>query len=890
MKKMLKIMFSMLLLTLLFAANVFAQDEESFLESFGIITKDAESYVTRSQAAYYFSEIVNMSDEYTDLSISDVDVTVENHLAIKKVCALKIMNPDGNGRFYPDEYISGQDFIVAALRLAGFTDYAEALGGYPVGYNKLMIQYKLKTRGLVLTNKMTHKQAAELLKQVLNMPYCDIKSVNNEGAQGYSIREDYTVMQQYRAVVKYTGTVTAVDDVYLRGFSGSGTDIISLTNGENTNVYKNTFENALEYLGARVYYYLDEQSGEIIYIEPYRDVQIKDLDCNDIRDISPDRKVIKYYEGKTTKELELSYDCTFIYNGRNILNILPQDMFKYGVKLKLIDPDCDNIYEVVYIEEAEQIIVGSYAAAEKYVSDKVTGKSYSLYPDDFEKGVQLYYNGEEVDFRYIKSDQLLSIVTDKDNYRRKVYISDDVKTGEVECIAEDENILVVDGEEIRPLVDIKNKDISPGDSISLYFDSCGKCVRIEKQPDGKGEYAYLLNIGQRRGFSKIVECELVNKYGEIVICQFHEKFSVNGTRSDYDNLRNKLLENGTIHQLVYITYKDGEIKDIAISNASVGMPTSNDYDGFNLNYEAEIGECNIFQGNFNNQFLASPSTMTFYIPLDRAGNVNEDEILAGDYSQMTFKADIKPKLKLYDVNLARIPSAVVVYGSSGNRTNFIGSGRLTGNHAVLVEDIIHKRDSDGEFRPYIKGMLLGMPIYLHPSKGESFDDLNSGDVIKIGAYRGNELISYEKLFTLQRERKDSESVLSPDGDYYEDKPAYNKTDFTSKFSAIGVYGCVEEVGLSKFDSDTSNQNGPISYFSLVVRPAGTQEDDKLITIPLEPQDNGGVPGTYVYVYNTDTKEAVFVNASDIDFKGKTVYCFFYNAVAKEIVVMEGGDY
>ena len=360
---------------------------------------------------------------------------------------------------------------------------------------------------------------------------------------------------------------------------------------------------------------------------------------------------------------------------------------------------------------------------------------------------------------------------------------------------------------------------------------------------------------------------------------------MNGSKSNFDALSAELLCNGTMHQLVYIELREGKIKNINIANQVVGIPSDEKYSDFSLNYQADVGVCTIRGGNINSQFMAGSNTKAFYISLDMFGNVDEDEIMAGDYRQLGLTNPSTPKVRLYDVNIARIPGAVVVYGTSGKISNSISGGRLGGSNAIVVEGIVHRLDSDGEVRPYIEGMLVGLPISLYPANGVSIDEVRPGDVIKF-TYKGKELRSYSKLFTLTPNSHDDSTVLSPDKLYSEDHPAYNNLDFTSKLSIEGLYGVVEEVGASADSTSVSYQNDRAPSYSLVIRPEGTTDDGKLVTVNVSTARMKDNAGTFVYVYNTRTNTVYSISPTDIELTGKKVYCYINQGTAKAIIYYE----
>lgn len=878
---------------MLYSTTVLSKDISQYelLNAIGVsVDLTANDAVTRGEAARYFTEITGNISPDGNFYL-DVDKNHMNFEAINNVTNLGIMNGDANGKFYPDNKISGKDFLASVVRLAGFTDYAEATGGYPTGYINIASRYKLIPKDFKLDEIITNKQVAEILYDAITMPYCDASGFIKNGDNfqiDYDIDNDFTVLKHYRTIVKVSGVLASVDEVRLNGYKASGKGMIGLSDGENITYYKSYLTGAQNFLGCFVNCLYDENDEKILFIEPQDNVEKITLTYRDIYDISSDRTTIKYYDGKKNRDIKIPYDATFIYNGSNYNNITVPELHKPNVRITAIDVDSDKSYEVIFVEEHETIVVGSYVVEKQSVSDRRTGKTYCFDDEEFENGVHFFMDGNEVDFKSVHIGCVLTVLTDKEETKRNIYINDAV-TGKVEEISSSDNMIKLGGNYYNTLFELDSSSVSPGDYVSLFINHYGYCSDYEKKKFSGGEYVYLIAIAEEGGLTKKVKCKYVNASGEIVVGELDEKFTVNSIRSDYNTLYANLMSGGELHQLVYIKFKGDKIKNIDTANVVDGLPTSDSYDKFTLNYSATAGNCLVYGTNINAQFFVPSTTQTFYIPVDDFGNVYDDEILAGDYEDVGILSGTKPKIKIYDSTFSRIPGAIVIYGIAGKETNYLSSGRLKGTNAFVVEEIYMKLYEDGEVKPAIKGMILGMPKTMYPADYLNIDDLKPGDVIKMGNYRGNELRSYEKLFTQSRDKKDAEAILSMDGLYSDSILAYNKTGTTSKISSVGVLGTVEEVGTTSSGTGVANQNDGTPKYSLIIRPMSSVDDSNLLTIPVTSWYNNDAAGTYIYVFNTRTNTAYAVSPMDIELTGKTVYCFTYDGLAKAIIIYDGGD-
>lgn len=897
-RKILVLCFVIICILSFFSINTFASSDISLepsglsiVEYFEIYSVEGkQSDITRGEAAEIFAKIIGDSYNGVGSDFPDVNKANPYYDEISTVVSAKVMNGDVDGNFYPDNKISVIDFIVSAIRLADFTDYAEALGGYPNGYMRIANKYDLLPANSKLTDAISPDAAMYVLESVLDMPYCQISGVtmyDEESIYSYYTDEYQTVFEQYFSLEKEEAVVVAIDNVSLKGYTAPGEGRIILNDG-TVKHYTSSFTGNNEFLGCTVEYFVNTEKSEVVFLRNrYNKSEVYYFDYNNLESISPDRTKIRYYkEGKSkVQELRVAYDATFIYNGKNYSEIIPEEMLKYNVEITAYDVNDDRVLDIIWVYEYEYIIVEAYEAFGKYITDSLSGQVYCFDTDSFDDGVKLYKDGKKVAFSVIKEGDMISVLTDKNNTIRTGYISKTFVTGKVSSINLTENEISIGDNNYKPQFDITTSGISLQDEINLYFDSKGKAVTFDFVMTNSGEYAYLLDIAEdSRGLSKKVRAKIVDESGEIVVLDFEEKFKVNGVKSTYTQLEEALMQNDTLHQLVYIKYRNDNIYDIGISNQVKGFPYYDTaFEGFNLNYESNLGEAVIYGLNIGKKFYAGSLTKTFYISVDDFGNVNEDEIFVDSYSSLGVKQDIKPKLMAYDMNVYRIPNALVIYGISGKFTDYISSGTKAGN--IMIVDEIKKVLVDDEVKTCISGLFLGVEREFYAGENTSFDSIRRGDALYIRNYRGNELYLFQHIFRKESVQYDADSIISIDKEYTEESPAVNNV-LASKFSMSSIYGEVKEVGTIFGNSSVSSQNDRAPTYSLVIQPEGVTEPDGCYTIRNKANSNSDNSSTHVYVYDTDRDVAYWVNIMDVELTGKKVCCYFAEGVARAIVIYE----
>lgn len=866
--------------------------EVSIIEYFDIYSdKGNQTDITRGEAAKIFSKFFGESYKGAECSFPDVDKSNPYYEEISIVVAAKVMNGDSDGNFYPGNKISVLDFIVSAVRLANFTDYAEALGGYPNGYFEIANKYDLIPSGSKWTDALTPKVAMRILERVAEMPYCQISGVkmyDEEAIYSYYADGDQTVFEQYFSLEKKEAVVAAINNVSINGYEAPGEGVVILVDG-TAESYKTTFVGNDAHLGFTVEYFLDNESGEVVFLRPRNNkAEVYYFDYFNMESISPDRTKISYYKEEKNKvqEIRIAYDATFIYNGKNYSDILPEEMLRNNVEIKAYDVNDDRVLDVVWVYEYEYIVVEAYDAVGKNIIDGLNGGIYCFSTDSFKDGVKLYKDGKISSFSVINEGDLICVLTDKNNTTRTGYISKDVISGAVSSINLSDNEITIGDKEYKLQFELESSGISLRDEINLYFDVSGKAVTFDFTMTNNGEYAYLLNVAEDdRGLSKKVSAKVVKNNGEIVVLDFEKKFKINGVRSTYLELEEALMRNDTLHQLVFIKYRNDNIYDIGISNQAEGFPYyDTEFKGFTLNYESKIGESVIYSSNIGKKFYTESLTKTFYISVDDFGNVNEDEIFVDSYSSLGIKQDIKPKLKAYDMNIYRVPKALVIYGTSGKFTDYISNGGIkTGN--IMIVDEIRNVLVDDEYKLCIRGLFLGIEREFYAGFNTNLDSIRCGDAIYINNYRGKELYKYTLVFRKESVKYDDDSILALDKQYTQENPAVN-APAASRYSMSRIYGEVKEVGTIYGNTSVSYQNDRAPTYALVIQPEGETDPDGCYVIRNRANSNSDNTSTHVYVYDTDSDVAYCVNIHDIELTGKKVFCYFAEGVARAIVVYE----
>ena len=197
-----KILSVILILMYLLSLSASAQSEmvsdiqKEDLYNLGIMIGDEngdlrlEDNITRAEAVKMLCVAGNFELPVSANESIFNDVSV-NHWAYKYIYSSKnnkIINGDGMGNFNPDQNITNEEIIKMLVCLLGYSEMAEAKGGYPAGYTAVASQYGI-TNGLKLraNTPALRNDVAIMISNALDIPVMVIRM--EDGNAVYSLAD-----------------------------------------------------------------------------------------------------------------------------------------------------------------------------------------------------------------------------------------------------------------------------------------------------------------------------------------------------------------------------------------------------------------------------------------------------------------------------------------------------------------------------------------------------------------------------------------------------------------------------------------------------------------------------------------------------------------------------
>ena len=413
------------------------------ISALGILDWDIDTFsasenVTRGEFTRLVTNIVSNGVYSTDSVMSVfADVSADSELGkiLYTAKSFGIVSGDGEGSFYPDRPITYEEAYKILGSALGYDADAKANGGYPTGYVMSCIKAGLKSDSIEpLSDKLTPSGAAKLIVDAFECNVMKVKLVNNNTE--YEIDRDEDWIYTAKKILISEGVVTANSITALQSFDTIDQGFVSIDD-----VRYKCDENFDLYLGYNVKFYYTEENGNcdrVLHMtKQYNDELL--IDANDIADgvLSSDRKIEYYTSNDDTKKVKIPVNTSIIHNGRAIstygVNVFD---ISYGF-IKLVDNNSDGIYDVVFLNEYKNMIVGAVNTVDKSAADKYNGNVINFMPYENEKIIRIYdETGKETDFSKLTAGDVLSYAESKDGKILTIYVSKKKIEGKIESVSE----------------------------------------------------------------------------------------------------------------------------------------------------------------------------------------------------------------------------------------------------------------------------------------------------------------------------------------------------------------------------------------------------------------------------------------------------------------------
>ena len=682
--------------------------------------------------------------------------------------AQKIIIGDDEGNFRPEEKISYQDANTILVRLLGYEPAAEAKGGYPSGYLATANQYGLTKNATGASTEEAKRGVSALL--VYNALTINMMEQTGFGSNtSYEIKEK-TILEEYLKTVKKSGQVTGNYFTKLSGTSGLMEDEIEI----DEIVYKNADKKAGNKLGARVNYFIkthDNDDQEIVLV---KDEGTKNktltIDGDNITTVAADR--LNYWinkeTDKDTKIAKISAEAKMIFNNEaiafDITKITENATFNGSVTL--LDNTQDDTYDVLFVNEYQNLVVESTSELSHTVSDKYGAPSLQFDEEDTNVKFTLQdKEGNTFAFSDLEEWMVISYVKSADGKLLKATVLTDKAAGKVS--ERDDDKYKIDGKFYK-IAGNYTDTVKLDDQGTFYLDIRGNIAAVDATSTLLNNYAFLMNAAETTGMSDTLDIKVYNAQGETKVMRTADKVSLNGgSKVQAKSILASLKDGGDVKKqlITFDTNSDGAITKLSIAEDKSAGGISVVKDKFVLNYKSADAVYKSASKKLGGLTL-DDETVIFDIPNTA---IDEDDYSIKTYEM--FENDGIYDVEVYDLTESLTAKVIMVKQGTGitNPESPIAVvnriATVTNAKEETVQKLYAARNGEMvEIETATDGVLVN----------EAGDALKAGDIIQ---YRTNAQGAIDKIRVLfEVKDKTTQFMVPADGSKADLRLVYGQVD------------------------------------------------------------------------------------------------------------------
>ncbi|MDY3928058.1 MAG: S-layer homology domain-containing protein [Clostridia bacterium] len=755
------------------------------------------------------SVLVNMSvdDTGAEKRFSDVTEATEYLKEISMLSSAGYVVGYSNMEFKPDEVISQKEAICVMVRALGYESWADALGGYYVGYDKVSNMLGLTNNFAGKANELTRADVYVLIENFLNSDLLEIRMKTNGGYE-YEQNKEVSYLNDVYDIYKYEGRVTdngitAINskDIYREGNAVIGDEEYLLGNVDLT-----------DSIGTYVKGYYKDDDGErtlLTAVEVLRYSKSIELDIEDIESLTAS-KIVYEVNGKE-KKLNIAANANYIYNGLFTESLTKQMLDSIDIgNVKVISYNNNNTYDVLIVNSYDVVVAESASSEGERISGKYNGDVYKL--DEYDS-YKIIKDGKEITLDEVHDFDILLILENEKTFT--AYYTNQAVYGSVSGVTYEDarKILKIDGKEYKiykKYAAMPTANINNGSTGTFYIVNDRYIVYFEADVDEQIGVLHRVNKAETDDGTECVLFDIFTSGGEWLKVYAKDKVKLNDKTRKKEELVNSSLGLGLVdgngdtirNPITFRLNKDGDL-------SSIKLPDDTKPDSDTLQPAADSSEylrwrnANVFLENPNVFTYKVKSSIYFQIPTDPESTeyYRTQTAFPGAHDRMYTVMAYYTK---YESKRFRSPDIVIEYKdgaksySDSNRVDVVKSieqGIDEEDNPVYVLNVVHR----------------GEDVSYYAASDKIINGLEPGDVTRIW-YDGNKkLVGYRKVYNPKND------VLAVNVKYNDD--GTKKTEEESQKVIRDLWGIGD---LSKYDEkyfignfktadDISNPATPSAY-------------------------------------------------------------------------------
>ncbi len=753
-----RISVTILVLTLIiscftaFAAETsdLAKDEkyEEVIEAFemlGIFGGDISYFeretVTRAQMAELTYALLGSLELTVEGSrhYMDVKETHSSYKEIESVSFLNLMSGRGNQMFEPDAPISYNEAIKTLVCALGYSDLAEAQGGYSSGYSKVAVSKKiLGSMNVIMGNgEITGRDLAVLMYNVL---HTNIMKTSSFGYKEGGFKE--TQEETDEDVLRYYHNITVVRGVF---DSDSVTNIYGNSPCQDGKItingasYKTEIGSTL--LGYSVDAYIkdtdDDKKGDTVLYLRKDGAKNKFLRI-DAYDIQGYNNLT--YNYNETKKAVITKDTKVMYNGKQ-MSPYDETLYEpaYGY-IELISNDGDNVYDILFIHDQKTIAVDTVSINSGLIVDAYnSANSIHIEEENPDIDYKIFKGNAEISIKQIKSGSVLTVEKSQDGTVVRGFLSEATVEGELGTLATKTMKIGENEYEFVPNI-IATADMKVGEYAAFLLDVNGRVAGKESDTGAGWKYAMKFDTASDGVFDKEVSIKLFTQKDKIEIFDMASKVTVDGVRLNEEDTEIPLSStDGAL-----LRYKCNDNNEITHIDTVGAVKTTDD--ALNRTATKVDRAYNASYYTFSGKLNLSADTVVIQVNPDTSCAEDEKYRII---SRSSMKANTSYPVEAFSANYDLLTADVLLVHKI-----VVGSTVISDTAKwMVIESIGQGLDADGEnvyiahgfCNGYVQSVLFDVDCDVSPV------GLENGDIIRFAQNSDKEITGWQKIYDVQTE-------------------------------------------------------------------------------------------------------------------------------------------
>ena len=515
------------------------------LETLGVITNefDLSGYVTRGEMAGIAAAYGVIPASTGKQVFADVPAEHPYYGVIGALYNMGVITGDGSGNFYPDDYVTYDEALVYIINVIGHKPFAMREGGYPTGYHRIAVKHGM-LKDLTMNKGTDYALVVDIYKMLDSCLTAAtvVTSYYGDDDVSYTLSENESFINATYKIKKYKGIVTGIASTGLESAkSNVGYNQIEI----NGKVYDLKGYGNYNLLGYHVDFYIkSDDTDEIVYLE--KSPKMNETVKVDAEDLLKEKTTVTrvYYEDEEDDEHHIDFDIELyvVYNNQSydeygvLRNALPDNGY-----IEALDNNGDGVYDVLFVYEYRNVVVGSVDSYYESVISK-SGEKIDLSANN--EQVDIFFAGQtnKLTIDSIQTDDLITITESRKSPKViTVYISRNPVSGKIEGYDSHLGYLIGD-EWYKAAPDYAGEVLELGLEGTFYLDINGKIGNYDRATTERPVAAVMSGLEYEIGnISKKITVRLFTEKSTFLHAELADKVKINGQRYDIDKEATSVL-------------------------------------------------------------------------------------------------------------------------------------------------------------------------------------------------------------------------------------------------------------------------------------------------------------------------------------------------------------